>query len=157
MMAAAAVSLLVLIGFGHLSIGDLRTRQVVVDEARLVTALAVVGLAVVGVATGAWWSLVGAALGAALTFGIQLVPYRLKRRRGDDLIGRADVRLSIPFGWTLGFHGLGFAFVGFAIALIGGLLFATLGRRRRIPFVPFLTLGLGAGLLWALLVDLDRS
>lgn len=145
---AAVLSLLVIIGFGYLSIGDLRTREVVVNEARLVTALAIGGLGAFGLATAAWSDLLGAALGAGLVFAIQLVPYRLQHRSRDQ-IGRADVRLSIPFGWTLGFHGLGFVFVGFAVALLTGLLVSTLTRRRRIPFVPFLTVGLAAGVLWA--------
>ena len=91
-----------------------------------------------------------------MVFAIQLVPYRLQHRSRDQ-IGRADLRLSIPFGWTLGFHGLGFVFVGFAVALLTGLLVSTLTRRRRIPFVPFLTVGLAVGVLWAVVAGATGS
>lgn len=148
-MMALFVSTLVALGFGYLAVHDARTQQVVVSHARIVTAIAVTGLGAVGVVTATWTSLVTAALGAALVTAIQLVPYLAQRGRGDDMIGRADVRLAVPFGWTLGYQGFGYVLVGFASTLVAGLLYAILLRRRRVPFVPFLTLGLVVGLVWS--------
>ncbi len=78
------------------------------------------------------------------------VPVTPDRRAEGAWIGRADVRLGVPFAWTLGWFGLGFAVVGFALALLLGLMVGAVTRRTRIPFVPFLTVGLITGLLWAL-------
>ncbi len=148
-MTAILISALVALGFGYIAVHDARTQQVVISHARAVTAVALLGLGAVAVATTDWIALLAAALGATLVVGIQLVPYLLQKRRDEDLIGRADVRLALPFGWTLGFHGFGFVIVGFATALLTGLAYSVLLRRRRIPFVPFLTAGLIVGLAWA--------
>ncbi|MEM9130832.1 MAG: hypothetical protein AAF962_03990 [Actinomycetota bacterium] len=148
-MMALFVSALVAVGFGYLAVDDARTQQVVVSHARAVTAVALVGLGAVGLASTDWPALLTATLGAGLVVAIQLVPYLIQRRRGEDMIGRADVRLALPFGWTLGYHGFGFVLVGFATALLGGLAYSILLRRRRIPFVPFLTMGLVIGLAWS--------
>lgn len=134
-------------GFVILAVGDARRSEVVVRHAQLVTVVAIAGLGSVAVVAGNWGGLVTAGISAALITAIQLVPFGLQHGRGE-WIGRADIRLGLPFGWTLGYFGLGFAFVGFGVALLSGLGMALLTRRQRIPFVPFLTVGLLFGLVW---------
>ncbi len=146
------MALVVAVGFVHLALGDARTGQVVVARARAVTIIAVTGLGAIGLLAADWWALIGAALGAAVVTGIQYLPYRLQRTADRDWIGRADVRLAVPFGWTLGYFGLGYALAGFATALVTGLAATVIGRRRSIPFVPFLALGLVVALAWALVM-----
>lgn len=152
--AAFAVAALVGIGFLVAAAEDARTGHVAVRTGRTTTAVAVVGLTAVGLVATAWAQLVQALLGAALVTGIQAIPYLLQPGRGSgrsgEWIGRADVRFGVPFGWTLGFFGLGFALVGFAVALVAGLVASAIRRRRRIPFLPYLALGLWSGLAWAL-------
>jgi prepilin signal peptidase PulO-like enzyme (type II secretory pathway) len=143
---------LVTVGFVAVARNDARTWQVAVRHAIAITGLAVVGLGAVGVAAGHWTHLVTAAVSALFITSVQIVPYLLQRRRGTAAIGKADVRLAVPFGWTLGYFGLGFALVGFAVALVSGLGFAVVTRRQRVPFVPFLAIGLAAGLVWAAVI-----
>ena len=151
-VAASLVSFAVAAVFVVEAVRDARTSMVVVVHARIVTALALIGLGSIGVLDRNWVGLVGAVLGALLVTLIQLVPYKLQQRKGRPMIGRADVRLGIPFGWTLGYFGLSFVFMGFALALLSGLGFCFVSRRERIPFIPFLAFGLVGGLLWALAV-----
>jgi len=142
----------VVAGFAVLTAEDIKTSRVVVAHAVAVTALAVCGLGFIGIVTTNGEGLAGAAIAAMAITGIQLVPYRRQRTRPEPEIGRADVRLAIPFGWTLGYFGLGFALVGFAFALVTGLGWALSHRSRRhqaVPFVPFLTIGLVVALFWA--------
>lgn len=146
---AAATAIAVAAGFVILAADDAKTSTVVVRHARWVTAVALIGLVLSAVLDQNWIALMTASVSSVMVTGIQLVPYVLQARRGGERIGRADVRLSIPFGWTLGYFGLGFAFIGFAMALLAGLCFAVVTRRRRIPFLPFMALGLIVGLLWA--------
>ncbi len=135
------------IAIGHL---DWRTSRVVVSHAIGVSVIAVGGFAALAIADSNWANLAGSVLGTTLVTTIQLVPYTIQRGRGGGLIGTADIRLGVPFGWTLGYFGLSFAFIGFAIALVSGLIFAEASGRQRIPFVPFLGIGLLAGLGWAM-------
>ena len=151
MWAAAGIGVVVAAGLTRLAVGDVRTGRVPVRWSQALTAVAVGGLGLVGVADRAWGPLAQAVLGAALVTGIQLVPYGLQARSGRAAIGRADVRLGVPFGATLGWFGIGFTVVGFALALVGGLVTAAVTRRRRLPFVPFLAGGHAVALLWALL------
>jgi len=133
-----------------LGVRDARTERVPVRWSRALTAVAVGALLVVGAAGRQWGALAGAAAGAVLVTGIQLVPYRLQARSGTAAIGRADVRLGVPFGATLGWFGLGFTVVGFALALLAGLAASAALRRRRLPFVPFLAGGHAVALVWAI-------
>lgn len=148
--AGAAVGVVTAVGLIVLGVGDARTERVPVRWSRALTAVAVAGLAVAGVAGREWGALAEAAAGAALVTGIQLVPYGVQARSGKAAIGRADVRLGVPFGASLGWFGLGFTVVGFALALVGGLVATAALRRRRLPFVPFLAGGHAAALAWAL-------
>lgn len=157
---SAGLAAVVAVQFVLVAVEDARTGRVSVRAAQRITAVAIGGFGIVGLVTAAWTSLIQAALGAAVITGIQLVPYLLQGRGsrstsggGDGRrawIGRADVRLAVPFGWTLGWFGLGFAFAGFASALLAGLVASAVSRSDRIPFVPFLAVGLIIGLLWAL-------
>ncbi len=148
--AGAGIGGLTAAGLVWLGAGDARTQRVPVRRSRALTVAVVAGLGAVGVAGREWGALAGAGAGAGLVTGIQLVPYRLQARTGRDAIGRADVRLGVPFGASLGWFGVGFTVVGFAIALVGGLAAAAVLRRRRLPFVPFLAGGHVAALVWAL-------
>ena len=132
--------------FVPLAVSDARTGKVPLTGARLATTVAIAGLGIVAVASTAWFALAGAAVGAGLVTGIQLIPYWLQRRSSRDWIGRADVRLAIPFGWTLGWFGLWYAIAGFATALLSGLAASAVTRQARVRFVPFLAIGLWAGL-----------
>ncbi len=138
--AAGAIAVAVGAGLTGLGVRDVRTGTVPVAPARALTAVAVGGLAVVGAAATRWGRLGEAVLGALLVAGIQGAAYGIQRRAGRAGMGRADVRLSLPFGWTLGWFGLAF--------LVSGLVVATAGRRRSVPFVPFLAAGYWFGLLW---------
>lgn len=144
--AAWAVAGLVSAAFVALAINDARTWRVPVRHSMGVTGLAVGGLGLVAVMAGRWSALITAALAAVVIVSIQLVPYGLQRGQGGGAIGKADVRLAVPFGWTLGHFGFGFALTGFAVALVAGLAVALVTGRRKLPFVPFLALGLLAGL-----------
>lgn len=178
----AIVAALVAILFARMAIQDARTWTVRVAEANATTAIAVVGLSVAAVIDQEWGALLQAVAMAATVTGIQGVPYLLQQRTrairpevsplepsapestpasegptevpAERRIGLADVRLAIPFGWTLGWFGISFAFVGFAVAVLGGLAALLLTRRRALPFVPFLAVGLGVGLGLALAVEL---
>ncbi len=148
----AIVAAMVAALFVVVAIEDARTMRVTVSTARLITAVAIVGLGIAAVAAGAFAGLVTALVGAVVVTSIQAVPYLVQRRRTvqHEWIGRADVRLGSPFGWTLGWFGLGFVVVGYGTALLAGLVVALGSGRRRVPFVPFLALGLFVGLGWAL-------
>lgn len=150
---AGAISVFVVAGFGVLAVDDVKTSTVIVRRAQALTALALGGLGLSAVATTNWSALATAAGSALAITTIQAVPYAAQRRTDRAWIGRADVRLSVPFGWTLGYFGIGFAVIGFAVSLAAGLVAAGLTRRQRIPFVPFMTIGLVVGLLWAFLVS----
>ncbi len=58
----------------------------------------------------------------------------------------------MPFGWTLGWFGIGFATVGFATALLTALAYAAKTRTVRVPFIPALAAGYWLALTWALLI-----
>lgn len=148
--AGAGIGVVTAAGLIVLAVRDVRTGRVPVRWSQGVTAAAIGGLAVVGVAGREWGALAGALAGAALVTGIQLVPYGLQARTGRAAIGRADVRLGVPFGASLGWFGVGFTVVGFALALVSGLAASTALRRRRLPFVPFLAGGHVVALVWAL-------
>lgn len=148
---AASAAIVVVIGFVGLAVADARTSEVVVRQAQIVTLIAVGGLGSIALLSADWAVLATSAISAAVVTGIQLVPYAMQRRAGDERIGKADIRLGVPFGWTLGYFGLGFAFLGFAVALLAGLGAAAIMRTERLPFVPFLAGGLVVGLLWAAL------
>jgi prepilin signal peptidase PulO-like enzyme (type II secretory pathway) len=142
---------LITAGFAAIAHHDWRTSRVVVRHAIGITAVAVAGFGTLALASSQWTRLAGSILGAVLVTSIQLFPYLMQRQRGGGLIGTADVRLAVPFGWTLGYFGVSFAFIGFAVALVAGLGFALISRRNRIPFVPFMTIGLIVGLGWSAL------
>ncbi|MEZ5407262.1 MAG: prepilin peptidase [Acidimicrobiales bacterium] len=148
--AGAVIGLVTSAGLIVLAVRDARSERVPVRWGQAVTAVALGGLAVAGVLGREWGALAGAGAGAALVTGIQLVPYGIQARSGREAIGRADVRLGVPFGATLGWFGLGFTVVGFALALVAGLGASAALRRRRVPFVPFLAGGHAAALIWAL-------
>lgn len=140
---------------GFVAIGhrDWRTSRVAVRHSIGITVVAVVGFGLLTIAWSEWVSLAGSILGAVLVTSIQFLPYFVQRRRGGSLIGTADVRLGVPFGWTLGYFGVSFAVIGFTAALVLGLGFALVSGQKRIPFVPFMAVGLLVGLGWALAVS----
>ncbi len=171
-VAATAVSIVAVLSFVVVGLEDASTSRVTIRRAQAITAFTVLGLGSAAVAGGAWHRLVGAAVGAAVVTATLGFPYWLQTRRivpnhvetatdpgpnrvgrnsvGRNSVGRADLRLGVPFGWTLGWFDVGIAFVGFATALAAGVLYAAATRRSAIPFVPFLAIGLAVGVGWGL-------
>ena len=78
------------------------------------------------------------------------LPRIVSRLRGSDLLGFAEVRLAVPFGWTLGSFGVGFAAVRQSVALVVGLGAAQLSR---VAFVLVLCAGYWLALTWAIAVS----
>ena len=160
---AAGVSILIVASFVVLGAEDAATSRVTIRRSRATTALAAIGFGAASALGNEWDRLLGAAIGAAMVAAALAIPYVVQGvgsradRSGsgpERWIGRADVRLGVPFGWTLGWFDVRVAIVGFGLALSAGLLYAIGGRRATVPFVPFLTLGLAAGAgwgVWALL------
>jgi len=143
------VAVAVVVAFGYLALSDVRTMKVPIRRSIQTTTLALGGLGVVGVTDQNWSALGSAVVGAVGITVIQLVPVIVQRRRGTPMIGRADVRLGIPFGFTLGYFGLVALFWGFLLANLAGLGWSLATGRNRIPFVAFMAAGMGAGLLIA--------
>lgn len=151
-VAAAAVSALVVILVAGAALEDADTGRVTIRRAQVITAVALIGFGAISALSGTWDRLLTAAFGVAVIAGIQAIPYMLQARgEGRDWIGKADVRLGVPFGWTLGWFGIGVAIGGFAASLAGGVLFSLAARRQSVPFVPFLALGLTGGVAWGVL------
>lgn len=150
--AAAAMGILVVILVAGAALEDADTGRVTIRRAQRITVVALFGFGAISALTGTWDRLVTAAFGVAVIAGIQAIPYFLQSQgEGRDWIGKADIRLGVPFGWTLGWFGLGVAVGGFAVSLAGGVVFSLATRRKRVPFVPFLALGLTGGVAWGVL------
>ncbi len=150
--AAAALSVVLVLLLTGAALEDARTGRVTIRRARIITAVALFGFGAISALSGTWDRLVTAALGVAVIAGVQAIPYWLQSLgEGRDWIGRADVRLGVPFGWTLGWFSVGVAVGGFAVSLAGGVLFTLAARRQSVPFVPFLTVGLAGGVAVGLL------
>ncbi len=147
-----AIAAVVGIGFSLLAVIDYRTLQVPIVQARRVVYGAVFGLTALSSVTGDWDRLIQACVGTTLVVCLQALPYLWQQRRPDLLIGRADLRLAFPFGWTLGWFGLGFVIVGFTAALLTGLAYAAATRKTLIPFVPAMSIGYWFALTWAVMV-----
>lgn len=101
-------------------------------------------LAVAAAGTGEWDSLVRAAAGGAIGFGI-LFLIHVAAPRG---MGFGDVRLAGLLGVALGWLGLGHVFVGLFLGFLTSSVISLLliglrirSRKDRIPFGPFLALG----------------
>ncbi len=115
------------------------------------TAGAVGGLELLAAAWGGHWGDLGrAALGAALAL-VALGLVHLAAPRG---MGFGDVRLAGLIGLGCGWFGLGRVFVAFFVAFVLGALVGLVvmavtgqGRRTRLPFGPFLSLGALSALL----------
>ncbi len=153
LVLATGTAMVVVVLFARLAIEDARRLEVPVAEARAVTLVAVAGLVAAAVADGAGTRLLVGGIGAVTVTALQSLPVVVERWTTGGTgrwIGRADVRLAVPFGWTLGWFGLGFVVVGYAGALVGGLVTVGVTGRQRVPFVPFLAAGLTGGVGWAL-------
>ena len=155
--ATSALGIIVAASFVVAGIEDARTTRVTIRRSKSITIVAVVGLLVISAVGGTWDRLLSAVLGAVLVSSVQIMPYWWQsRRRDDDWIGKADVRLGVPFGWTVGWFGLGLAVASFALALLLGLGYALATRRSSVPFVPFLAAGVVVGVGWGIM-DVARS
>lgn len=162
--AVIAIGATVVALFAVAAIEDATTERVRIRLSQLITVVAVAGFSLVSVVASSWTRLLSALAGAAIVVGVQAIPYWRQARAGTksratDRIGKADVRLGVPFGWTLGWFDVGYAVVGFALALALGVLYSLATRRTSVPFVPFLTAGLalGVGLGVAALVESGLS
>jgi leader peptidase (prepilin peptidase) / N-methyltransferase len=98
-----------------------------------------------------WESSERAALAGAVSFAAFLLLH-LAVPRG---MGYGDVRLAGLVGMTVGWLGLGHAFVAFFSAFVLGALFGAAvmvvtghGRKTRIPFAPFLAAGAVLSVVW---------
>ena len=92
--------------------------------------------------------------GRALLFGLAAAGVLLIGNLVGGM-GMGDVKYAFPLGATLGWFGsepvVTWAFVTAAVGGIAGLavIVSGQGRRYRIPYGPFMTIGLFAGLLSA--------
>lgn len=98
-------------------------------------------------------SVLGAALGSGLFWGLQ-VGYR--RLRGGEGMGTGDIKLMALLGALNGWQGLPFTILAGSLAALAASLFYlrrtdAQGMRTAVPFGPFLTLG---GLLAPLVGDM---
>jgi prepilin signal peptidase PulO-like enzyme (type II secretory pathway) len=158
--ASIAMGTIVAALFVVAAIEDAKSSRVRIRLSQLITLVAIVGFALISLVASSWDRLLSALLGVAIVGGVQAIPYWWQARGrstggATDRIGKADVRLAVPFGWTLGWYGVGYAVVGFAVALGLGVLFSLATRRASVPFIPFLAVGLtlGVGLGVAALVE----
>ncbi|MDH3299720.1 MAG: A24 family peptidase [Acidimicrobiia bacterium] len=108
----------------------------------------------VAVVAGGLWTADPARSGRSLLFGLAAAAFLLIGNLIGGL-GMGDVKYAFPLAATLGWFGsepvLAWAFV---TAVVGGLAgFAAIvsgqGRRYRIPYGPFMTIGFFAGILSA--------
>jgi len=150
MHAHEMIGLTIGLAFMVVATQDARTGRVKVLHAKLVTGYCLAATLTAAILNRSGTRLVTAALGAAMVTLIQLVPYLIQHRQGRPLIGKADVRLAVPYGWTLGWLGIGYVYVGFAVTLISALMWAGLMRSQRVRFVPFMSLGLWAACAWSI-------
>ena len=132
-----------------LAVVDLRTM-------RLPNALTL-PLIAIGVAYSAWFtgalqaSVIGAALGYGVFFTIEQAYRRL---RGQHGLGRGDAKLAAAGGAWCGWMGLPFIVMMASLSAILAVLILRdrlVGEGGRVPFGPFLAMGIAA-VYWAQLV-----
>ena len=96
-----------------------------------------------------WIYLIGA---IGLSGGFLLVGYLGKLIYKEDSMGMGDVKyafiLGLLLGWKNGLLAVGIAFISAAIIIIFLFIFKKLTPRQRIPFGPFMSIGLLAALVW---------
>ena len=114
-----AVAVVVGAVIGWLALTDARTMRVPVRTIQMLTIASIAGLTPLSDVAGSPSPSTGAAAGAVVVTLIQTLPRIVSRLRGSDLLGFAEVRLAVPFGWTLGCFG--FAVVRLSVALVVGL------------------------------------
>jgi len=130
---------------------DARTGRVKIMHSQTITAYVLACTILCAFLIGAESRLVEAAAGALMVTTIQLVPYLLQTHGRPGLIGKADVRLAVPYGWGLGWLGIGFVFLGFGITLVSALAIAFVTRKKQVRFVPYMALGLWVAWTWRVL------
>ncbi len=89
----------------------------------------------------------GVACGLAL-LGVRAFGYLMARQPG---MGYGDVKLGAVVGLLLGWSGLWALYLGAVLAGVVGVVGITVGRiarRERIPFAPFIALGVVVHLFW---------
>jgi leader peptidase (prepilin peptidase) / N-methyltransferase len=98
-----------------------------------------------------WDSLERAGMAGAFAF-LAFLALHLALPRG---MGYGDVRLAGLIGLTIGWLGVGHAFVAFSASFLLGALFGVTvmvvsgqGRKTRIPFGPFLAAGAVFSVIW---------
>lgn len=106
------------------------------------------GLAAASADTGAWRSLLHAAIGGAVAFVVFYAIWWIYPKG----MGYGDVRMAGLCGLALGFLGFPQLYLGFLAAFLLGALggIVALARRgsRRFPFAPALAAGTAFGVLW---------
>ncbi len=150
MMGDLAVAVVVGAVIGWLALTDARTMRVPVRTIQMLTIASIAGLTPLSDVAGSPSPSTGAAAGAMVVTAIQTLPRIVSRLRGSDLLGFAEVRLAVPFGWTLGWFSVGIAVVRLSVALVVGLSAAQLSR---VAFVLVLCAGYWLTLTWAIAVS----
>ncbi|MFQ5709786.1 MAG: prepilin peptidase [bacterium] len=91
---------------------------------------------------------VGLVLGGGLLFAVAVVG---KKVLGRDCLGGGDIKLAAMIGAFIGWkHFLLILFLGSAVGTVAGavlILFGKMKREARLPFAPFLAVGVGLVLL----------
>jgi leader peptidase (prepilin peptidase)/N-methyltransferase len=149
--AALPAHLVATAAFVALSVIDLQTLRLpdrVVLPASAVTALALLGAAVIDDRLADFGT---AAAGSALGFGVLLAIHVAR----PNAMGFGDAKLAALCGSLLGWHGLVDVAVGlYAAAVLGAFTGIAMmarggaGLRTAIPFGPFLAAGTLVGVLW---------
>jgi len=98
-----------------------------------------------------WSDLLRAVICGAVAFALFFAIWFLVPRG----MGFGDVRLAGVIGLTVGYLGIGHAYLAFLVGFVVGLLFGVVlmvgssaGRKTRIPFAPALCIGAVVAILW---------
>lgn len=143
----AAAFAVFLVGTAVLALVDARTMRLPNRVLYPVSWSGLVLLTCAAMLSGSWHRLAVALASAAVLIAVFLL---LHRTSG---LGRGDVRLAGLLGLFLGWAGLGSVFAGLVLGtVIAGVFGALLlvhsaGRRRMVPYGPFLILGAWLALL----------
>jgi len=142
---SAAMALLMIYGIGIILAGLLLALSVIdLKTYRLPNPLTL-ALVISGLIFAYWWKgdllnhLIGAVAGYSVFVAIELV---YKQLRGKDGLGRGDAKLLAGAGAWCGWMGLPFiVLIGSGMGLVAAL-FPSFRKAERVPFGPFLALGI---------------
>ncbi|HMD45036.1 MAG TPA: A24 family peptidase [Acidimicrobiales bacterium] len=143
--------LVLFVGLIAVSMVDVRVRQIPRKMLYPTFGLTAVGLVAASAADDRWRGLATGALAGAAAFAVFFALWFFI----PGGMGFGDVPMAGVIGFSLGWLGLGPAYIGFLAAfLVGSLLGLVLmikhrtGRKTRLPFGPALAAGAVVGVLW---------